>query len=172
MSSKKKLLKKRKQKQLKRALKTTAKGIETATTETTILTPLEVYQSNLNEIYGGSVIVRNRNLLNLNRTMRYFCTSCKSEFYGKGIGMIGQDHQRHQCYRPYGVVGEERGLHVLGKRFASVKGGQPFDESIFYEIIWNDFSPTEIASKLKVNPTIVKEYFQREGLIQPLSFYI
>jgi len=158
VSRSKKRLKKRRQRQLKKALKTTAKV-------SPVKSPIEEYQAKLNEIYGGSVVLKDRNLLNLNRTMRLFCRKCESEFYGKGIGMIGQDHQRHQCYRPYGVVGEERGFHVVGKRYATAKGGQPFDENIFYEMVWNDFSPSEIASKLRVNPTIVKEYFQREGLI-------
>lgn len=167
MSSKKKLLKKRKQKQLKRALKTTAKGIETATTETTILTPLEVYQSKLNEIYGGSVSVLKGHTTNPNASILCYCRDCCTEFYGKVGHIIGDELQRHVCGMVYGGKGDmERSQYVGGKhqRQQSPKS-KPFDEVLFYEMVWNDYSYSEIASKLKIQRDLVKMYFQREGLI-------
>lgn len=36
----------------------------------------------------------------------------------------------------------------------------------FHQMIWDDYTPQEIAKELKVNPNIIKEYFVTEGLIE------
>lgn len=125
------------------------------------------YQDALDRVYGGTITA----LSHYNTShcsMSFKCNSCGLVFFGKARHMISdKEHQRHECGKVYGTVYGERYLSVSSiKTRRKVKNLSKQREQQFYEMIWNDYSPQEIAQELKVNPNIIKEYFIKEGLIE------
>lgn len=135
------------------------------------LTAKELFESKLNSIYKGAVTPVTA-YLNAHSTMVFKCSDCGVSFFGKGSHMLGKEHQRHVCNMPYGdyhglrlATVPKRGDGVTrsrGKKKPKENGKKRAE--LFHEMIWNDHTPQEIAKTLQVNPAIIKNYFEREGL--------
>jgi hypothetical protein len=187
----KKNLKQRKKKQLKKAFKKAGKVVKKERSVETVGHSLDFpewyippyqeppvnanktyealdkgYQEALDRVYRGTVTTLTH-YVNNHVSMSFKCHSCGLVFFGKASHMISdKEHQRHECGKVYGTVFGER--HVSVSAIKSKRKGKNLSkqrEQHFYEMIWEDYSTLEIASKLKVNPNIIKEYFIKEGLL-------
>lgn len=113
-------LKKRKQRQLKKAFKYSENHSEKVTLDevqkllldNTYLPPYEepkedtnkkheeknkAYQKALDKVYGGTVIPL-VNYSNAKSTLLHKCTECSKEFYGKPGWLVTKENQKHVCY--------------------------------------------------------------------------
>ncbi|MCM3246537.1 adenylate kinase [Cytobacillus firmus] len=174
----KKKLKQRKKRQLKKAIKQVAgKSVQIpdylppvveppVNTEERYKAKDKSFQDNLDQVYGGTVNALTH-YVNNHCSMTYKCNSCGLVFFGKAGHIISDKvHQRHECGMPYGTVEGERFATVSSKHKRKGKNLSKQREQQFFDMLWNDYTPQEIASKLKVNPNIIKEYFIKEGLIE------
>ncbi len=185
MANKKKL-KKRKKRQLKRAFKQAGKVVKVIEVTPAIVNPYGIqynewilpapvdseakhkdkdkaFQVNLDSIYNGTVKALTH-YVNDKCTMVFQCDSCGLIFFGKAGHLISdKEHQRHECYaNTYGDIYGERNVssrHIKKKNNkATVKR--------FNQMIWDDYTPQEIAKELKLNSRMVIQYFKEEGLIE------
>lgn len=122
------------------------------------------FKSELEKAYDGELILLS-DYLNENATACFKCTKCRVVFFGKPAYIIGKDHQRHTCYRPYGTTNGKRDKLVSTLKI-NKKKGTDIDLKQLNEMIWEDYSYKQIATKLKVNPNIIKDHFKAEGLIE------
>lgn len=120
------------------------------------------FETKLKEVYSGAVVPLT-NYVNDHSVMVFKCNSCDLSFFAKPSYLIGKEHQLHICNMPYG---DKNGLRILnnGKSQKNKKGKSATPEQ-FNELIWNDYTYQEIAKKLNINPSFVREYFVTEGLI-------
>lgn len=85
--------------------------------------------------------------------------------------MIGKEHQRHECNKPYGTFYGDRNSYVStlkdtkGKKRKKKKVNSEKVSERFNEMILNDCTYQEIAKELDLTPKLVKEYFISEGLM-------
>ncbi|MEY8191098.1 hypothetical protein AB4X15_15765 [Peribacillus simplex] len=79
--------------------------------------------------------------------------------------MVGKEHQRHACYMPYGTVYGERFLSVSAVKKNKKKKKEILNIDQINKMIWEDYTYQQIAQELKINPNIVKDHFEKEGLI-------
>ncbi|OZT14407.1 adenylate kinase [Priestia aryabhattai] len=132
------------------------------------------FETKLNALYGGAVRISNSNrYLNKHTTLRFICSDCGATFFGKPSYMVGKDHQQHVCNKPYGTANGKRTSSV-----SAIKGSNPrrskkkkdkgtkIDMELLNKMIWEDYTYQQIASELKINPNIVRNYFKSEGLIE------
>lgn len=187
MANKKKL-KQRKKRQLKRAFKQAGKEVKVKEGLSLNFSPDYLppykepavnsedrhkerdqgFQRALDGIYNGTVTALTH-YLNNHSSMTFKCSECGLIFFGKAGHMIGAEHQRHECGKGYGTARGDRFLSVSGtweKKRGNGKKQAKQREKLFYEMVWNDYSPQEIASTLEVNPKIIKYYFIEEGLLE------
>lgn len=120
------------------------------------------FETKLNEVYSGAVKPLNR-YVNKHATLCFHCESCGLKFFGKPSQMVGKDHQQHLCNMPYGDKNGER-LGRVGAR-NKTKKKETLNIEHLNKMIWEDYTYQQIASELKINPDIVKDYFKQEGLI-------
>ncbi|MCU5203397.1 hypothetical protein, partial [Bacillus paranthracis] len=73
------------------------------------------------------------------------------------------------CTMPYGYRTGERLNKVGHSKITPQKQKKKVDpekvEKRVYEMIIEIYTPQQIATDLKVNPTIIKDHFKAEGLI-------
>jgi hypothetical protein len=120
------------------------------------------FKAKLKEIYNGAVVPLT-NYVNPRSTLVFQCSICRVSFFGKPSHIVGKEHQRHSCNMPYGDKDGERLFKVGGKN--KTKKKETLNVNQFYNLVWNDYTYKEIAQELKINPNIVKDYFEKEGLI-------
>lgn len=126
----------------------------------------EEYVAKLNEVYDGAVKPFHK-YLNDHAVIGFKCEKCGLAFFNKTSHMVGKESQRHVCNVPYGDSQGERLLSVSSTKVHKKKKADQ-SEAIweqFYQMVIEDFTYQQIASKLKVNPEIIKDYFLKEGLI-------
>lgn len=180
MAKNKNKLKNRKKKQLKKSLKQIRKQSEKK--ELNIYYPpyeeptvhridpsyekrKEAFKQRLDEVYNGTVTPLN-NYINEHATLCFKCHSCGVRFFAKPCHLVGKEHQRHECNMPYGDKYGERLSYVSGTKSHKKKGANPQEViKTVNDMIWDDYNYRQVASKLQVNPVIIKEYFEAEGLI-------
>ena len=121
------------------------------------------YQSLLDKRYPEGRIHPVERYINDQASILHHCTKCGTNFYGKPIYILGEDHQKHICSMPYGDKDGERLEKVGGKN--KTKKKETLNVNQFYNLVWNDYTYQQIAKELKINPNIVKDYFKAEGLI-------
>ncbi len=113
----------------------------------------EQYQRALDAIYEGKVKPFDR-YINPNATLVHYCSGCKRRFYGRPQWMLGM--YPHVCFsRP---SQQNRAISKPQK-----ENSNAWDD--FHRMVQEDLSPQEIAKKMGVNPLIIKDYFEKEGLI-------
>lgn len=124
------------------------------------------FETKLKEVYNGAVTPLTA-YVNERAVMVYKCNDCGVSFFGKAGHMLGKKHQQHLCNMPYGNKNGERTIHVSSiKKHKKKDNKQAVNVAVqLEEMIWNDFSYKEIAQVLQVNPVIIKDYFENEGLI-------
>lgn len=157
--------KKRMKRQLQKRFKQTS-GIVIAETKES---PKELYQKALDRVYGGAVRPLNA-YLNERAVLLFHCDKCGTEFYNRASHMVGRYSQRHVCTMPYG--------DWCGNRFSQTynrggtgrkKTGKKKHEVNVAErltaMIEQDYTYSQIAKELGVNPGLIKYHFQKEGLI-------
>ncbi|QFT88092.1 hypothetical protein FIU87_05525 [Bacillus sp. THAF10] len=127
----------------------------------------KLYQKSLDNVYGVSYITPVEKFINGKATILHHCSKCSSYFYGKPQNLLTIQTQHHRCSLPYGsIVGGNR-LGKSGRTNERLKinlTNNSHDE-LFDYLLWNDFTPKEIAKKLEVTPKIIQDYFKQEGLI-------
>ncbi|MDN4142197.1 adenylate kinase [Bacillus velezensis] len=121
------------------------------------------FEAKLNKAYDGAVRPLNSSI-NQRATVCFKCEKCGLVFFGKPFHMVGKDHQRHVCGVPYGDKNGERLQHAGGRR-KSKKKEPSITIDQFKKLVWEDYTPQQIAQKMQVNPKIVIYYFKHEGLI-------
>lgn len=113
----------------------------------------EEYQKALDSVYQGRVKPYDR-YINPNATLVHYCSGCKRRFYGRPKWMLGR--YPHVCFgKP-----TQQNRTVSKSKKETIIG--------WHEFCWmvqEDLSYQEIAQKMGVNPDIIKEYFESEGLI-------
>ena len=122
------------------------------------------YETKLKEIYNGAVKPLNT-YLNEHSSMLFHCDKCGVDFFGKAGHMVGKKHYRHACGMPYGNLFGERLLNVGGRHTKRKTSNAKIDLELFKNLVWDDYTPQQVAQKLKVNPNIIIDYFKKEGLI-------
>jgi len=111
------------------------------------------YQQALDAIYEGKVKPIEA-YLNPNATLIHYCSGCRKRFYGRPQWLLGV--YPHVCF----------GNHAYSSQSSSkAKKETITDWDTFHQMIWDDLNYQEIASKMGVNPALIKDYFQREGLM-------
>jgi len=121
------------------------------------------FETKLNEAYNGAVKPLNK-YVSKQVVLCFKCSDCGLVFFGKPSHMVGKEHQQHKCNYPYGDKNGER-LSSVGFKKKPTKKKESFNIDQLNEMIWNDYTWQQIASELKVNPILVKDYFEKEGLI-------
>lgn len=122
------------------------------------------FEAMLNEVYDGAVKVSASNkYVNERTALRFNCSSCGVTFFGKPPYMVGQDHQRHHCHKPYGNAEGTRNGYVSTIR--KTKKGKNLDLALLDKMVWEDYTFQQIAQEFQVNPLIIKDYFKAEGLL-------
>jgi hypothetical protein len=126
----------------------------------------KAFQSRLDSVYPGTVTALTH-YVNDKSTMTCKCKSCGLVFFGKAGHLISdKEHQRHVCNMPYGTVSGERLAYVSTVHKPKGKNQAKKQAELFHQMIWDDYSPQEIAKELQVNTEIIKHYFIEEGLIE------
>lgn len=122
-----------------------------------------MYQYRLDKVYKGSVVALS-DYINPNAVIVHKCTDCGLVFFGKPSHMVGKEHQQHNCNMPYG--------DRLGFRLQKVSSGKKFHKKSkkdvgdkFSKMVWEDYTPQEIAKELGIPYKMVLDYFKDEGLI-------
>lgn len=121
------------------------------------------FEARLKKTYKGAVQSLNK-YVNNHATLCFKCSDCGLVFFGKPIHMIGKEYQQHKCNYPYGDKNGER-LSSVGFKKKPTKKKESFNIDQLNKMIWEDYTWQQIASELKINPVIVKDYFEKEGLI-------
>ena len=130
------------------------------------VTAKELFETKLNEVYNGTVTPVTA-YVNNRAVMVFNCSQCGYTFFGKAGRIVGKEHQQHLCNMPYANSSGERMEHV-GSRHKARKKSEKQQQAVIDKVntmIWNDCTYKEIASELKVNPKILKDYFISEGLL-------
>lgn len=122
------------------------------------------YQALLDNRYPEGRIQPIEKYINNHSSILHHCNKCGTDFYGKPVYMLGEDHQKHVCTMPYGDKDGKRLSSVRGKQ-TSRKKKNTLNVNQFYSMVWNDYTYKEIAQEFIINPNIIKEYFKAEGLI-------
>jgi hypothetical protein len=189
-----KALKQRKKRQLKRAFKQVSKRSVTIVKPTAPATPVNMYgvlspdyippyqeprvdteakhiertkayQNRVDKVYGGTVTALTH-YVNDNCSMTFKCNSCGIVFFGNAGHTVGNDkNQHHECGVPLGDKHGNR-LSASGGKGNRKSKKPSIDVKQFQEMIWNDFTPEQIAKEFQINPNIIKDYFIEEGLIE------
>jgi hypothetical protein len=124
------------------------------------------FETKLNEVYSGAVKPLT-NYVNEIAVLCLKCSDCGLVFFGKPSHLVGKDYQRHSCHKPYGNAYGERTSSVSSIRTTKkVKKKNKFDLDQLNKMVWEDYTYQQIASELKINPVIIKDYFEKEGLIE------
>lgn len=157
--------KKRMKRQLQKRFKQTSGTVIVETKES----PKEIYQKALDEVYGGTVTLLST-YLNQHATMRFFCDKCGMDFYNRPSHMLGKHSQRHVCTMPYGDRCGNRFSYVSNRGGTGrKKTGKKKHEVNFGDrltaLIEQDYTYSQVAKELGVNPGLIKYHFQKEGLI-------
>ena len=125
----------------------------------------QAYQAQLDKVYGTGMITPLSPYLNERASMRFFCVKCGTEFFNKAGYMIGKDSRRHICTLPYGDFYGNRLSQVSSKHHKKKKKDSVNMGNRLYEMIIEDFTYQQIAKELGVNPVLIKDHFQKEGLL-------
>ncbi|MGE8082132.1 adenylate kinase [Peribacillus loiseleuriae] len=123
------------------------------------------FETKLNWVYVGKVKALN-SYVSEHAVLLFHCDKCGAEFYGKPMYMIGKDHQRHICTMPYGDRYGERLFSIHSRPKPNKKKTSKDMGKRFYEMVIEDYTPSQIAKELQVNPKIIMMYFKEEGLIE------
>lgn len=123
------------------------------------------YQNALDIKYDGQVTAK-QSYLNPRAVILHWCSECDTEFYGRPLKMLGEDHERHNCLMPYG---DSRGHQFLSISTANNSRKKKKKDEVtserFYEMVINDYTPQEISKELDIALPLVKDYFKIEGLL-------
>lgn len=124
------------------------------------------FEARLKVTYDGAIIPLNA-YTNENAVACFKCNKCGLVFFGKASHLVGKEHQQHRCRLPYGDRNGTRKAHVKGVYKTKKKSARQQQAILdnFNSMVWNDFTYQQIAQELKVNPLIIKDHFEREGLI-------
>jgi len=124
----------------------------------------KVGQDKLDSIYSGQIKVLSR-YYNDKSIMSVQCESCGLVFFGKINRLAGNDKAyHHKCGRPYSGK-NSGGLKNVSSTHKPKKGKQSVTMDQINELIWKDYNYRQVASTLKINPKIIRDYYMREGLI-------
>lgn len=161
--------KKRKKRQWKRFKRTIVKPVEPAK-ESKKKSTNQAFQQALDKVYGGTVTPLNA-YLNERAVLLFHCDKCGMDFYNRPSHMLGKHSQRHVCTMPYGDRYGNRFAYVAS-RGGTVKkkntGKKKHEVNVAERLtvlIEQDYTYSQIAKELGLNPALVKYHFQKEGLI-------
>jgi len=115
------------------------------------------YQAVLDHLFDRKILVVDR-YLNGNATIIHFCRECKNRFYARPA-FLTSGMQPHVCFSQkshpnnysYGIPKSKKGNDIT------------WDD--FQALVWDDLTYQEIAKKLGVPSSLIKEFFISEGLI-------
>lgn len=166
--AKNKQRKKRMKRQLKRFKQTIIKPVEPAK-ESKKQSTNQAFQQALDMAYNGEVKPLST-YINERAVLLFHCDKCGMDFYNRPSHMLGKHSQRHVCTLPYGDYFGNRfsqvsnrggtGRKKTGKKKHEVNLGDRLTA-----LIEQDYTYSQIAKELGVNPGLIKYHFQKEGLI-------
>ena len=125
------------------------------------------FEAKLNEAYDGTVKPLTR-YVNERSTLCFHCSNCGVKFFNKASYMVGKEHQRHACNKPYGTVNGERTYHVSTIKKTKNKNGKGHIKQIIQQLdqlIEQGVQPKSIARQLELNYHLVNDYIK--GKEQP-----
>lgn len=115
------------------------------------------HQAVLNGLFDRKIIVVDR-YLNDHASTLFFCRECKNRFFAKPKFLIS-GIQPHVCFsgktNPYSSA----------PKIPKLKKVKDATWNEFQQMVQEDLTFHEIARKMQVNPSIIKTYFEIEGLI-------
>jgi len=155
---------KKRKKRMKRQLQKRFKQTSGTALDVTPVSPKELYLKELYKAYNGTVTPLNT-YLNERATMLFFCKKCETEFFNRGDYMVGKDSRRHVCTLPYADQYGTRLSHVSTVHYKRKKKKSVNVGDQLYQMILEDYTYQQIAKELGLNPVLVKDHFQKEGLI-------
>jgi len=119
----------------------------------------KVGQDKLDSVYLGQIKIVSR-YYNDQSIMSFQCESCGLVFFGKISKLTGHPNHHHHCHTDYGgrQVNNKSGGYNKSKK-------NTFNLAKFNQLIWEGYDWKEIAREMKVNPMIIKYYFESEGLL-------